>query len=114
MSNFRRPLPRDPTFAFARHACEDHERLLPGPNRCLSLRSDEVERHTHDYRHSATTDLYAALDRATGKLTAKIDRRHRDQSLDTRDERARSRRCRAGAGRGPVENPLSAWFMEAT
>ncbi len=43
----------------------------------LPLRAGQVARHTHDYRRNGTTDLYAALELESGRVTAKTERRHR-------------------------------------
>ena len=43
----------------------------------LPLRPGQVERHTHDYVRHGTTDLFAALDVATGKVIGACRRRHR-------------------------------------
>jgi len=43
----------------------------------LPMKPGQVERHTHDYRRNGTTDLYAALDVATGEVTTQSTERHR-------------------------------------
>jgi transposase len=43
----------------------------------LPMRPGQVERHTHDYIRHGTTDLFAALDVATGKVIGACRRRHR-------------------------------------
>jgi hypothetical protein len=40
-------------------------------------------RRTHDYRRHGTTTLFAALDIATGKMTAPCQPRHRHQPFLT-------------------------------
>jgi hypothetical protein len=40
-------------------------------------------RRTHDYRRHGTTTLFAALDIATGKMTAPCQPRHRHQEFLT-------------------------------
>jgi transposase len=43
----------------------------------LPMRPGQVERHTHDYVRNGVTDLFAALDLATGTVIARTRRRHR-------------------------------------
>ena len=43
----------------------------------LPMRPGQVERRTHDYVRHRTTDLFAALDTATGKVIGACRRRHR-------------------------------------
>jgi len=43
----------------------------------LPMRPGQVERHTHDYVRHGTTDLFAALDVATGKVIGTCRQRHR-------------------------------------
>ena len=43
----------------------------------LPMRPGQIERRTHDYRRHGTTDLFAALDVATGKVIGACQRRHR-------------------------------------
>jgi transposase len=43
----------------------------------LPMRPGQVERRTHDYVRNGVTDLFAALDVATGQVIAKTRRRHR-------------------------------------
>ncbi len=43
----------------------------------LPLRPSQVERRTHDYRRNGLTDLFAALNVATGEVTATTRHRHR-------------------------------------
>lgn len=45
----------------------------------LPLKPHQVERHTHDYKRHGTTNLFAALDTATGNLLGKCYKRHRHQ-----------------------------------
>ena len=42
----------------------------------LPMRPGQVERHTHDYKRHGTTSLFAALEVATGKVTAQARARH--------------------------------------
>ena len=42
----------------------------------LPMKPGQVERHTHDYRRNGTTHLFAALEVATGKVTAQARARH--------------------------------------
>lgn len=42
----------------------------------LPLRPGQVERHTHDYERHGTTSLFAALNVATGEVTAEARARH--------------------------------------
>lgn len=43
----------------------------------LPMRPGQVERRTHDYSRHGTTDLFAALDVATGRVIGSCQRRHR-------------------------------------
>jgi transposase len=43
----------------------------------LPMRPGQVERRTHDYVRNGVTDLFAALDVATGQVIARTRRRHR-------------------------------------
>jgi len=43
----------------------------------LPLGPGQVERRTHDYKRNGTTDLYAALEVQSGKVTTKHTERHR-------------------------------------
>ena len=43
----------------------------------LPMRPGQVERRTHDYSRHGTTDLFAALEVATGRVIARCQRRHR-------------------------------------
>ena len=43
----------------------------------LPMRPGQVERRTHDYTRHGTTDLFAALEVATGRVIARCQRRHR-------------------------------------
>jgi transposase len=43
----------------------------------LPMRPGQVERRTHDYRRNGLTDLFAALNVATGEVMATTRRRHR-------------------------------------
>ncbi len=47
----------------------------------LPLRPGTPERRTHDYRRYGTTDLYAALDRASGKVIADLTSRQRAEEF---------------------------------
>jgi len=42
----------------------------------LPMKPGQVERHTHDYRRNGTTQLFAALEVATGKVTTQTRARH--------------------------------------
>jgi transposase len=42
----------------------------------LQMKPGQVERHTHDYKRNGTTSLFAALEVATGKVTAQARARH--------------------------------------
>ena len=56
----------------------------------LPMRPGQVERRTHDYSRHGTTDLFAALDVATGRVIGSCQRRHRSvefrKFLDKIDE----------------------------
>jgi transposase len=43
----------------------------------LPMRPGQIERRTHDYSRHGTTDLFAALELATGRVMASCERRHR-------------------------------------
>ena len=43
----------------------------------LPMRPGQVERRTHDYTRHGTTDLFAALEVAIGRVIARCQRRHR-------------------------------------
>ena len=43
----------------------------------LPMRPGQIERRTHDYSRHGTTDLFAALELATGRVIASCQRRHR-------------------------------------
>ena len=43
----------------------------------LPMRPGQIERRTHDYSRHGTTDLFAALEVATGRVIASCRRRHR-------------------------------------
>jgi transposase len=47
----------------------------------LPMRPGQVERRTHDYVRNGVTDLFAALDIATGQVIAKTRRRHRAEEF---------------------------------
>jgi transposase len=49
----------------------------------LPLRPGLPERATHDYVRNGTTNLYAALDMASGKVIANMTERHRAQEFRT-------------------------------
>ena len=47
----------------------------------LALMPGTPQRRTHDYRRHGTTDLFAALDAATGKVIASMTPRHRSEEF---------------------------------
>jgi len=47
----------------------------------LPIRPGDVERRTHDYRRHGTTTLFAALEIATGQVTAAVKPKHRRQEF---------------------------------
>lgn len=47
----------------------------------LPMRPGQVERRTHDYVRHGVTDLFCALDVATGKVVTKTKRRHRAEEF---------------------------------
>lgn len=47
----------------------------------LPMRPGQIERRTHDYKRHGTTTLFAALDRATGKVIGQFHQRHRSQEF---------------------------------
>jgi transposase len=62
----------------------------------LPMKPGQVERHTHDYKRNGTTHLFAALEVATGKVTAQTRARHTAAdflALSGRRSRGRSRQC---------------------
>jgi len=62
--------------AFYLHKRGDHDQLpritkpSTGPRRCSRCVFDQAERRTHDYKRHGTTTLFAALEVATGRITA--------------------------------------------
>ncbi len=60
--------------------CADEKSQIQALDRTapvLPLRPGTPERHTHDYVRNGTTNLYAALDVASGKVIANLTARHR-------------------------------------
>jgi transposase len=53
------------------------DRMVP----ILPMQSGRIERRSHDYDRHGTTTLFAALDIATGKVTAALKPRHRHQEF---------------------------------
>ena len=47
----------------------------------LPMKPGQIERHTHDYKRNGTTTLFAALEIATGQVTAAVKPRHRHQEF---------------------------------
>ncbi|MBM7369549.1 IS630 family transposase [Gordonia hydrophobica] len=47
----------------------------------LPMQPGQIERRTHDYKRHGTTTLFAALDIATGQVTAAVKPRHRHQEF---------------------------------
>lgn len=47
----------------------------------LPIQPGQIERRTHDYKRHGTTTLFAALDIATGQVTAAVKPRHRHQEF---------------------------------
>ena len=47
----------------------------------LPMKPGQVERHTHDYKRNGTTQLFAALEVGTGKVTAQTRDRHTGQDF---------------------------------
>lgn len=47
----------------------------------LPMRQGDAQRHTHDYKRHGTTTLFAALDIATGHVTAAVKPKHRRQEF---------------------------------
>jgi hypothetical protein len=45
------------------------------------MRPGQVERRTHDYKRNGITDLFAALNVATGEVIATTRRRHRAEEF---------------------------------
>lgn len=43
----------------------------------LPLRKGQVERRTHDYKRNGTVNLYAALNTKTGKVSTRLEKKHR-------------------------------------
>ena len=52
-----------------------------GPRRCCRMQPGLPERRTHDYVRHGTTTLFAALNIATGTVTARCQPRHRHQEF---------------------------------
>lgn len=60
--------------------CVDEKSQIQAPDRTqpsLPIHFCSPETHTHDYRRTGTTTLFAAMDMATGKVIGKPKRRHR-------------------------------------
>jgi transposase len=60
--------------------CVDEKTMIQALDRTqplLPMKPGQVARHTHDYVRNGTTDLYAALDVATGNVTHQFTERHR-------------------------------------
>ena len=47
----------------------------------LPMQPGRIERRTHDYKRHGTTTLFAALEIATGQVTAAVKPRHRHQEF---------------------------------
>src|SRR5690606_1164592 len=45
------------------------------------MQPGQIERRTHDYKRHGTTTLFAALEIATGQVTAAVTPRHRHQEV---------------------------------
>jgi transposase len=54
---------------------------LDRTQKMLPMRTGSAEKHTHDYVRHGTSTLFAALDIATGKVTAATKPRHRRQEF---------------------------------
>ena len=61
---------------------------------------------THDYKRNGTTNLYAALNTATGKVLTLCQRRHRHNRGSSRLS-GENRQARGEAGRRPGASPLT-------
>jgi transposase len=64
--------------------CVDEKSPIQAPDRSapvLPLMPGVPERHTHDYVRSGTTNLYAALDVASGQVIADMSPRHRAEEF---------------------------------
>jgi transposase len=60
--------------------CVDEKRMIQALDRTrplLPMKPGQVERRTHDYVRNGTTDLFAALDVATGAVIGRFYDRHR-------------------------------------
>lgn len=60
--------------------CMDEKTMIQALDRTqplLPMKPGQVARHTHDYVRNGTTDLFAALDVATGAVTHRFYERHR-------------------------------------
>ena len=73
----------------------------------LPMQPGLPERRTHDYVRHGTTTLFAALDIATGKVTARCQPRHRHQEFLRVPQAGRPRLPRPGAapGDGQLRRP---------
>ncbi len=47
----------------------------------LPMRPGQIERHTHDYKRNGTVQLYAALEVNAGRVTPRIEERHRSREF---------------------------------
>ncbi len=64
--------------------CADEKTQIQALDRSapvLPLLPGAPQRRTHDYRRHGTTDLFAALDAATGKVIAQMTARHRSEEF---------------------------------
>ncbi len=61
--------------------CVDEKSQIQALDRTAPMQPGLPERRTHDYKRNGTTTLFAALDIATGKVTAACKPRHRHQEF---------------------------------
>lgn len=61
--------------------CVDEKSQIQALDRTAPMLPGQIERRTHDYKRHGTTTLFAALEIATGQVTAAVKPRHRHQEF---------------------------------
>lgn len=64
--------------------CVEEKSQIQAPDRTvpiLPMQEGRIERRSHDYYRHGTTTLFAALDIATGEVTAALKPKHRHQDF---------------------------------
>ena len=100
-----RPVPGPPENAIV--LCVDEKSQIQALDRTmpvLPMQPGLIERRSHDYLRHGTTTLFAALEIATGKVTAAVKPRHRNtEFLAFLKQLERTYRRRGRRGRPPVQ-----------